>query len=102
MGIMPLLSQALYLCMPDMCAVTHGVDARRMLARKPRMLVAVALANRIVRVNWAMMATGEAYRGSKRAATQAAEIRVRMIAVGVGGVVGAPPNQAARAQAGNR
>jgi transposase len=44
-----------------------------LLERKPRKLAAVALANKMARVVWAMMATGEAYRGSKRAATQAAE-----------------------------
>ena len=33
-----------------------------MLARKPRMLVAVALANRMARVAWAMMRNKEAYR----------------------------------------
>lgn len=34
----------------------------RMLARKPRMLVAVALANKIARIAWALMAHGGAYR----------------------------------------
>ena len=33
-----------------------------LLARKPRKLAAVALANKIARVVWAMMARGEAYR----------------------------------------
>jgi hypothetical protein len=32
----------------------------------------VALANKMARIVWAMMANGEAYRGSKRVATQAA------------------------------
>jgi len=35
---------------------------RRMLARKPRMLVVVALANKIARVAWALMAHGGTYR----------------------------------------
>jgi len=33
---------------------------------------AVALANKMARIVWAMMATGEAYRGSKTVATPAA------------------------------
>jgi transposase len=32
------------------------------LARKPRKLAAVALANKMARIVWAMMARGEAYR----------------------------------------
>jgi transposase len=43
-----------------------------LLERKPRKLAAVALANKMARIVWAMMANGEAYRGSKRVATQAA------------------------------
>jgi transposase len=31
------------------------------MARKPRMLVAIALANRIARVAWALMAKGGVY-----------------------------------------
>jgi len=42
-----------------------------LLERKPRKLAAVALANKMARIAWAMMATGEAYRGSKKAATPA-------------------------------
>ena len=34
----------------------------RMLARKPRMLVIVALANKMARTVWALQATGEIYR----------------------------------------
>ena len=34
----------------------------RMMAKKPRMLVAVALANRMARVAWALMAKGGIYR----------------------------------------
>jgi hypothetical protein len=33
-----------------------------MLARKPRMLVAVALANRMARIAWALMRSEEVYR----------------------------------------
>jgi transposase len=40
----------------------------RMLARKPRMLVAVALANKIARIAWALMARGGTYRASSAAA----------------------------------
>jgi len=47
-----------------------------LLECKPRKLAAVALANKMARVAWAMMATGEAYRGSKTAATQAAGVAV--------------------------
>ncbi len=43
-----------------------------LLERKPRKLAAVALANKMARIVWAMMATGEAYRGNKTIATQAA------------------------------
>ena len=42
-----------------------------LLERKPRKLAAVALANKMARIVWAMMATGEAYRGSKKAAAPA-------------------------------
>ena len=35
---------------------------RQLLARKPKKLVAVALANKMARMIWAMMTTGEAYR----------------------------------------
>jgi len=45
-----------------------------LLERKPRKLAAVAIANKMARVVWAMMATGEAYRGSKKVATQAAGV----------------------------
>ncbi len=34
-----------------------------MLARKPRMLVTVALANNMARIVWALVATGGSYRG---------------------------------------
>ena len=47
-------------------AVRKGAPAgswlARMLARKPRMLVAVALANRMARVAWALMIRGGVYR----------------------------------------
>ena len=33
-----------------------------LLERRPRKLVAVALANKMARIAWAMMTTGEAYR----------------------------------------
>ncbi len=39
-----------------------------LLARKPRKLAAVALANKMARIVWAMMTRGEAYRGPTRAA----------------------------------
>ena len=34
----------------------------RMIACKPRMLVVVALANKMARIVWALMATGESYK----------------------------------------
>ena len=43
-----------------------------LLERKPRKLVVVALANKMARIMWGMMATGDAYRGSKKIATQPA------------------------------
>ena len=43
-----------------------------LLERKPRKLAAVALANKMARIVWAMMATREAYRGRKKAATSMA------------------------------
>jgi len=44
-----------------------------LLERRPRKLAAVALANKMACVAWVMMATGEAYRGSKKVAAPAAE-----------------------------
>ena len=45
---------------PDKPPVSAGLLALR--ARNPRKLAAVALANKIAHVVWAMMARGEAYR----------------------------------------
>jgi transposase len=39
-----------------------------MLARKPRMLVAIALANKMARAIWAMLRTNEDYRNPASAA----------------------------------
>lgn len=53
-------------------AVRQGVSAEtwlgRMLARKPRMLVLVALANKMARTAWALQAKGEVYRAPAVAA----------------------------------
>ena len=38
---------------------------RRMLAEKPPKLVAVALANKMARIIWALMVNGESYRAPK-------------------------------------
>jgi transposase len=46
----------------------EGTWLARMLARKPRMLVAVALANRMARIAWALMAKGGTYRAPAVAA----------------------------------
>lgn len=40
----------------------EGSWLHRMLARKPRMLVAIALANKMARAIWAMLTKGEDYR----------------------------------------
>jgi transposase len=40
----------------------EGSRLRRMLARKPRMLSAIALANKMARAIWAMLTRGEDYR----------------------------------------
>jgi hypothetical protein len=39
-----------------------------MLARKPRMLVSVALANKTARIVWALLSKGEIYRAPVAAA----------------------------------
>jgi len=41
----------------------EGSWLARMLARKPRMLVAIALANKMARGIWAMSTRGENFRG---------------------------------------
>ena len=41
---------------------TQGAWLTRMLARKPRMVVAIALANKMVRAIWAMLSKEEDYR----------------------------------------
>lgn len=46
----------------------EGTWLASMLARKPRMLVAVALANKTARIVWALMASGEVYRNPVSAA----------------------------------
>jgi transposase len=54
-------------------AVREGASAEtwlgRMLARKPRMLVIVALANKMARIAWALQAKGEVYRAPAGVAT---------------------------------
>ena len=53
-------------------AVRHGAPKgswlERMLAKKPRMLVAIALANKMARAAWAMLTKGEDYRDPLAAA----------------------------------
>ena len=46
----------------------RGSWLARMMARKPRMLVAVALANRMARIAWALMRNEEVYRDPAAAA----------------------------------
>ena len=43
--------------------VQEGTWLHRMLGRKPRILVAIALANKMARSIWAMLTKGEDYRG---------------------------------------
>lgn len=43
-------------------SIPEGSWLARLLARKPRMLVAIALANKMARSIWAMLTTGEEYR----------------------------------------
>ena len=40
----------------------RGDAGQEIAARKPERVVAVALANKLARIAWAMMATGEAFR----------------------------------------
>ena len=40
----------------------EGSWLARMLARKPRMVVIVALANKMARIAWALLVKGEAYK----------------------------------------
>lgn len=49
-------------------SVPEGSWLARMMARKPRMLVAIALANRMARQIWAMLTKNEDYRDSAQAA----------------------------------
>lgn len=42
--------------------VPQGSRLEQMLARKPRMLVTVALANKMARIVWALLAKGGSYR----------------------------------------
>ena len=48
--------------------VPEGSWLARMLARKPRKLVALALANKMARIAWALMTKKETYRKSPAAA----------------------------------
>jgi len=55
-GAMSVVHWAIRLSAPE------GSWLRRMLARKPKLLVAIALANKMAREVWAMLAKGEAFR----------------------------------------
>ena len=65
-GIGPIGAMALQAFAPRMESFRRGRDfsawLARMLARKPRKLVAVALANRMARIVWALMTQKESYR----------------------------------------
>ena len=49
-------------------SISEGSWLARIAARKPRMLVAIALANKMVRTIWAMLTKNEDYRDSAQAA----------------------------------
>jgi transposase len=49
-------------------SIPEGSWLARMLARKPRMLVAIALANKMARIIWAMLTRAEDYRNPAQAA----------------------------------
>lgn len=49
-------------------SIPDGSWLSRMLARKPRMLVAIALANKMARMIWAMLTKGDSYRDPMLAA----------------------------------
>ncbi|CCQ75660.1 putative transposase (fragment), IS110 family [Magnetospira sp. QH-2] len=49
--------------------IPEGSWLSRMLARKPRMLVAIALANKMARTIWAMLMKNEDYRIPAQAVT---------------------------------
>ena len=78
----------------------------RMLARKPRMLVAVALANRMARIVWALTTKKENYPGSRRRLTGLRNAGSRRGCEQVGGQVrandgvDAPPDGIAMCQVG--
>ena len=48
-------------------SILEGSWLAQMLAKKPRMLVAIALANKMARTIWAMLTKGEDYRDPARA-----------------------------------
>ena len=54
------------MCLPPICAKSETGRGSpwlvKLLARRPRKLAAVALANKMARILWAMMASGEVYR----------------------------------------
>ena len=53
-------------------SIAEGSWLARMMARKPRMLVAIALANKMARAIWAMLTKNEDYREPAQAATLSA------------------------------
>ena len=61
LGAMAVIQQAARRGAPE------GSWLARMLARKPKMVVAVALANRMARIAWAVMTRKESYRASELA-----------------------------------
>ena len=68
----PDVSQALSGAVTEAAPPTYQLDMEpwlaQMLARKPRMLVAVALANKTARIIWALLARGGVYRAPALAA----------------------------------
>jgi hypothetical protein len=67
-------------------SIPEGSWLARMLARKPKMLVAIALANKMARTIWAMMTKKEDYRNPAQTAAASSKCVARLTDVGDGGV----------------
>ena len=52
----------LYCYSPARAEKDRAIDTKKANSRKPRMLVTVALANKMARIVWALLAKGEVYK----------------------------------------